>query len=403
MNILFLTMVSIKNINSRSLYHDLMRVFIKNEHKVYIASPAEKRLHEETNIIKSDGCTILRIKVGNMQKCNLIEKGISTVLFEKQFGWAIKKYFSDVKFDLIMYSTPPITFAKVVNDIKKRDNAKTYLLLKDIFPQNAVDLGMFSKRSPIYKYFRYKEKLLYKQSDHIGCMSQANVDYVIRNNPQIKPEVVHVSPNSIEPAEKNCSEERKRELRLKYHIPLDATVFIYGGNLGKPQGIPFFIDCLKTQAGKKDRFFVVCGTGTEYGRLKAYVEAEQPDNVLLINGLLKENYDVLTAACDIGLIFLDHRFTIPNFPSRLLSYMQSSMPVLACTDPNTDVGKVITDGGFGWWCESNDAEGFADLTDYIVKQNLDNEKKNSFSQLCTLFDVKRSYDIIMDRLSEENV
>lgn len=400
MNILFLTMVSIKNINSRSLYHDLMRVFIKNGHKVYIASPAEKRLHEETNIIKSDGCTILRIKVGNMQKCNLIEKGISTVLFEKQFGWAIKKYFSDVKFDLIMYSTPPITFAKVVNDIKKRDNAKTYLLLKDIFPQNAVDLGMFSKSSPIYKYFRYKEKKLYKQSDYIGCMSQANVDYVVRHNPQIKPEVVHVSPNSIETEEITLSEERKRELRLKYHIPLDATVFIYGGNLGKPQGIPFFIDCLKTQAGKNDRFFIVCGTGTEYGKLKAYVEAEQPDNVLLINGLPKEEYDVLTAACDIGLIFLDHRFTIPNFPSRLLSYMQNSMPVLACTDPNTDVGKVITDGGFGWWCESNDEEDFGKIVDKSVAAPIEDMGKRANEYLKREYSVVRSYDIIMSHIDE---
>ena len=96
-------------------------------------------------------------------------------------------YFADIKFDLILYSTPPITFYKAIEYVKKRDGAKTYLLLKDIFPQNAVDLGMMSKtglKGLIYKYFRKKEKKLYAISDKIGCMSQANVDYVLKHNHQ---------------------------------------------------------------------------------------------------------------------------------------------------------------------------------------------------------------------------
>ncbi len=401
MNILFLTMVSIKNINSHSIYNDLMREFIKNGHKVYIASPAERRLHERTNIIQSDGCKILRVKVGNMQKCKLIEKGISTVLFEGQYASAIKKYFSDIKFDLVMYSTPPITFAKVVNYIKKRDNAKTYLLLKDIFPQNAVDLGMFKKSSPIYKYFRHKEKMLYKQSDYIGCMSQANVDYVINHNPQINRDIVHISPNSIEVLDVNRDENHRNELRDKYNIPLDVTTFVYGGNLGKPQGIPFLIECLKSEARKKDRFFVICGTGTEYGSLKAYIDTEKPDNMILINGLPKEEYEDLVTACDVGLIFLDHRFTIPNFPSRLLSYMQNGMPVLACTDPNTDIGKVITEGGFGWWCESGNIEQLkATITD-ILNNNLTEKGKNAKQYLLDNYTVSKNYEIIINRICSE--
>jgi len=37
------------------------------------------------------------------------------------------------------------------------------------------------------------------------------------------------------------------------------------------------------------------------------------------------------------MIFLDYRFQIPNFPSRLLSYMAAGMPVIVATDPNTDM------------------------------------------------------------------
>lgn len=91
-----------------------------------------------------------------------------------------------MKFDLIIYSTPPITFQRAVEYVKERDNAQTYLLLKDIFPQNAVDIGILSKngwKGLIYKYFRKKEKKLYGISDRIGCMSEANCKYILSHNP----------------------------------------------------------------------------------------------------------------------------------------------------------------------------------------------------------------------------
>ena len=82
--------------------------------------------------------------------------------------------------------------------------------------------------------------------------------------------------------------------------------------------------------------------------------------------LPKEDYDRMIGSCDVGLLFLDYRFTIPNFPSRMLSYMSAKLPVLACTDRNTDVGKVITDGKFGWWCESGNVEVFYRMIKNIV-------------------------------------
>ena len=33
----------------------------------------------------------------------------------------------------------------------------------------------------------------------------------------------------------------RESIRKKYAIPSDKTVFVYGGNLGKPQGISFLM------------------------------------------------------------------------------------------------------------------------------------------------------------------
>lgn len=394
MNLIFLTMSPFDDLEVHNIYADLLKEFVTHGHRPYLVSPVQASCGEKTERIDKDDYTVLHVQVGNTSDVSLIEKGISTVLMEGQFIAAAKKYLSDVSFSLILYSTPPVTFAKVIRYLKKRHNAPTYLLLKDIFPQNAVDLGMFREGGLIHKYFGYKEKALYALSDHIGCMSQANVDYLLNHNPEIEPARVRVCPNSITPRYPEKDPEACAKLRQNYNIPQGATVFMYGGNMGKPQDIPFVIECLRKVANRNDCFFVLCGTGSEYPLLERYVKAEMPSNVLLINGLPKPEYDALLQACDVGLLFLDHRFTIPNFPSRMLSYMEQSMPILACTDPNTDVGNVIVDGGFGWWCESNDAVAFSNMVVNIVTGAVSATESGKLakSYLEQYYSVSRIYD-----------
>ena len=376
MNIIFLTLLDFKSYNEHNIYCDLLREFIKNGHDVYCISPVERRVGEKTHL-KENG-RLLKLRIGNTQKTNIVEKAISTVMIEPQFIAAIKKYFFNVKFDLILYSTPPITLAGAVQYVKKRDGAKTYLMLKDIFPQNAVDLGIMSAtglKGIIYRYFRKKERKLYALSDRIGCMSRANVDYVLRNNPEIPEDKVEICPNCMEVRDVKLTEQDRMDMRDNYGIPRDKKVLVYGGNLGKPQDVPFIVDCLRQCEALGDIYFVIAGSGTDRHFLEEYIDEENPSNVKLFEQIPKDEYDKMIACCDVGLIFLDHRFTIPNFPSRLLSYMQAGLPVLACTDSNTDIGKTIIDGNFGWWCESKDPHKFA-----YTAENIDQKKTKLYGQ-----------------------
>ena len=405
MNILFITLGDIRSVDGHDLYSDLIRAFARNGHDVYVASPVERRHGMAAQMIENQQdelhsrVHILKIKTGNIQKTNVIEKGISTVLLEYQLEAGIRKYFKNVRFDLVLYSTPPITLVRPIRYIKKRDHAKAYLMLKDIFPQNAVDLGMMPTtglKGLLYQSFRKKEKKLYALSDKIGCMSQANVDYVLKHNPEIDPERVEICPNCIEIQDMSITEEERAALREKYGIPQDKKVFVYGGNLGKPQGVTFIIECLRKLMDHPQAYFLVVGDGTEFGKLQGFFDEEKPGNMKLLNRLPKEDYDRMVAACDVGLIFLDHRFTIPNFPSRLLAYMQAGLPVLAATDPNTDVGKVITEGGFGWWCESNDAEKFRTIVDEVCNQEQLEYKAITHEYLQMHYSVDNQYDMIAE-------
>jgi len=402
MNILFLSIGNLKNLSQKGLYPDLVRQFRSKGHEVYVVCANERRNAKETQLTKESDIHVLRVKTGNLTRVNLLEKGISTLLVETQFKAAIRKFFGRVCFDLVLYSTPPITFCNVIDYIRKRDGAKSYLLLKDIFPQNAVDIGMMKKSGPtavLYKYFRAKEKKLYAISDRIGCMSQANVDYVLQHNPEVDPGKVELCPNSIEVEDMSVDATVRKEIREKYEIPLDKKVFIYGGNLGKPQGIDFVLRCLEKLTAHDNAYFLIVGDGTEFKKLEAWFREHKPGNMKLLKKIVKADYDRLAAACDVGLIFLDHRFTIPNFPSRLLSHMQAKQPVLACTDPNTDVGQVITGGGFGWWCESNDPDGFASKVNEACKADLTPMGEKGFAYLEDHYSVAKTSEQILKGLN----
>lgn len=392
-----------RSISERGIYTDLMRKFRDNGHQLYIVSPSERRDKKPTQVIESDGAHILSVKTLNVQKTNVIEKGLGQVSLEFLYQRAIKKHFIGVKFDLILYSTPPITITKVIESAKRQNpQAITYLLLKDIFPQNAVDLGMLSKngvKGLIYKSFRKKEKKLYALSDYIGCMSPANVRYLLKHNPEINPEKVEIAPNSIElNTSAYCRQSKNLTILEKYNLPIDKPILIYGGNLGKPQGIPFLIECLNANANREDCHFVVIGSGFDYPKLEQWYKREKPKSVSLFKSLPKEEYDVLANSCDVGLIFLDYRFTIPNYPSRLLAYLMQKKPIIACTDPNCDIGTIAQENGCGLWCPSNNVEAFTKTIDQMLGSDIKAMGEKGYRFFLENYTVKHTYWAIMQHL-----
>ena len=366
MRLLFLTMSGIGDVSERGIYTDLLREFRDRGDSVYVVTPCERRQERATALSVEDGITVLRVRTGNLTKVGTAEKAVSTLLVERQFIRAIAEYLSDVKFDLVIYSTPPVTFDRVVRYVKRRDGSRTYLLLKDIFPQNAVDLGMIARGGLVWRYFRAREKRLYALSDHIGCMSAANVRYVLDHNPQVPASKVEVCPNSISPVPVRPRGECVDSLpRNAYGIPPDSMLMILGGSLGAPQGLDFLLEALEECREREDLFFLIVGSGTEYRRIESRIESAGCSNARLVGSLPKADYDALIAECDVGLIFLDPRFTIPNFPSRLTAYMEAAVPVVAATDRCTDIREVLEESGCGIWLRNGDLDGFVAAVDRL--------------------------------------
>jgi len=402
MKILFLTIIKINSLDERGIYSDLLKKFHDEGHEICIVCPNERREKRGTELNKNCNSQILKVKTLNIQKTSLIEKGLATLMIERQFLNAVKKYFSEIKFDLVLYSTPPITFSKVIEYVKKRDAAFSYLLLKDIFPQNAVDMKLIKKNGLIHKYFLHKEKKLYQLSDKIGCLSEANLEYLKKHNSYLDFKKIEINPNTITPKFLNYSSFEKENIRLKYSIPIQKKIFVYGGNLGKPQGLDFLLETIQ-RIKRSDVFFLIIGSGTEFKRIQKWFEKLQPQNALLITALPKNDYDKLLAACDVGLIFLNKNFTIPNYPSRLLSYLEMKMPVIAATDHNTDIGMDIEKNKCGLAVISGDSKAMQNAINNLMDNicNFNDMKVSSWNFLNRDFHVNRTFKLIMQSINKK--
>lgn len=398
MNIIFLTL-AIDNMNSNSLFVDLIREFKKNDHEITVICPNERRMKQKTKIILDEGIQFLKVKTGNITKTNVIEKGISTILIERQFIRAIKKNLYRTRFDLVIYSTPPVTFAKVISYIKRNHNCFSYLMLKDIFPQNAVDLHLMSQKSLIYRFFKYKEKELYAVSDYIGCTSNANIEYVQKHNTKIDINKIELFPNSIEPRPL-VKDSNELNLRKKFGIPAEALLLIYGGNIGIPQGVEFIKEILKA-SNNKNLYYLIIGSGTKFIDLRDFIANNKIDYVRIINNIPSNEYWEYIRQCDIGLIFLDNRFTVPNTPARLTYYMEAGLPILAATDEATDINHIFGQAKCGFWSKSGDLISFFSNVEKLMDTNLRKKMgSNGRSYLEKNYDVSINYQIIKKHFLE---
>jgi len=348
MKVIFLALAFPKMDKTKYLYTQLVSQFHENGHDISVVAPMYDETSEGLQV--EEGIKIIRVRTLPLFGVGLIKKGIANVLLPYQYKRAIKKHNLDLDFDLILMPTPPISLYGVVSWLKKKRKAKAYLILRDIFPQNAVDLGMLKKGDPIHAYFRRKEKRLYQVMDYIGCMSEGNISFIKKHNQEVDTNKLHMLPNwgDIVPL---VSDDTILELRKKEGLE-NKFVVIFGGNIGLPQKMENIVELALACNEKKDIVFLIMGNGSEYQNLESLVKSKSVENIQLRDGLPQKEYMHWVQMADVGLISLSEKFTIPNIPSKALSYYNTKTPILASIDLNTDFGTILDDLNVGVWAEA---------------------------------------------------
>lgn len=392
MNIIYIATSFPKENESSTIYTDLAEELHIKGHKLFVVAPESKYITQKSTLNYERGFKVLRLCTGRYYNVGFLEKGITTLLMPLVLRIKLSNAIKNENFDLVLFESPPITNVSVVRWLKRKLHCKAYLMLKDIFPQNAVDLELFKKGSLVHRYFRLKEKELYKVSDFIGCMSQGNIEYIkVREENEIALKL-ELFPNT-----KKVNQEiiKSSYIRDKYNIKDDTKIFLFGGNMGKPQYLSLLRNTIIKLKDFEKIFFVFVGRGTDKYLIEKAISENNVKNAIILENLHRDEYEKLISGIDIGLIVLNPKFTIPNYPSRILSYMEFGVPVLAATDNISDIKELILENEIGYWVWSGDEGNFiSKLTEISLSNEFNKLGINARNYIINNFQVSHSVSIL---------
>jgi glycosyltransferase involved in cell wall biosynthesis len=332
------------------MMHELAVDIVARGHHVTVITPAPS-LGQPYQLDCLDGVTVCRFRSRPIKNISKIQRAINESLLSFQ-GWRIlKQHLAKNPHDLVVFYSPSIFFGIFVRRVRKLWGAKSYLVLRDFFPQWVIDNGMLKSYSPVALYFRFFEWLSYSAADVIGVQSPANIA-VFRNMSGIdRPlEVLYNWAAEIGPVGTSCKYRDALELH-------DKVVFFYGGNIGAAQDMMNIVRLAQGLMNDPRAHFLLVGRGDEVELVERAIEKEQLNNMTLLPAVSQDEYVKLLSEFDVGLFSLHPAHSAHNFPGKLLGYMAFEKPILGSVNPDNDLQVIIEAAQAGFICVNGDDDG----------------------------------------------
>lgn len=287
---------------------------------------------------------ILRIRAPFLNNNSYILRGMSQLMLPHLYWRNIKKYLKS-EIDVVMAYTPPLTFSTLGRKIKKKYGARYLLNVQDIFPQNAIDLGILKNKATI-KYFERIEKRGYKAADEITSHTETSRKFLIEKK-EIPEKKIHYIPNWIDPEPYKIA-EKNNKFRRKYGL-VGKFVFLFAGVVGPSQGLDLIINIAREiKNDLPDVSFLIVGGGTEKSRLAEMSQRFSLNNVVFKPWVSLEEYPELLKEVDVGMVCLSSKNKTPVIPAKILGYMASSLPIVAFLNKESDGHAMINEAKCGY-------------------------------------------------------
>ena len=322
---------------------DLSQEFVRQGHAVTVMVSAPEQ-REPWRLEELNGVHVLRLAAPHTKDIGYVRRTIGEFLLP----FAMLRHLRQsplgiVQWDGVVWYSPTIFLGPMAKALKRASGCKGYLILRDIFPEWAVDMGLLQRGLP-YRFFKRIEQFQYSVADTIGVQTPANLAYLSAwaDNPGRRLEVLQ---NWL------ADEPNVGSSLTVADGPLAGrTIFVYAGNMGVAQGMDILLDLAERLRERRDIGFLFVGRGSDASRLQASAVARRLDNVVFHEELEPWEIPGLFAQCHIGLVALDPRHKTHNIPGKFLTYMQAGLPVLARINPGNDLADLIDREGVGRVC-----------------------------------------------------
>lgn len=352
---------------------DLSRELARQGHllTVLLPSPDQKKPWQ---LEEFDGSQVLRLKTPRTKDIGYVRRTLGELVMPFAMLRNFRKSpLANERWDGVIWYAPSIFHGPLASAIKKTSKCKGYLIIRDIFPEWAVDMGLMG-RGLAYRFFDAVARYQYSVADVIGVQTPGNKRYFDRWYQQPDRQLEVLQNWLGEPAQIRCS------IRIDETPLANRKVFVYAGNMGVAQGMDILLDLAERLRSRSDIGFLFVGRGSDAARLKAVAHTKQLDNVVFFDEIHPDEIPDLYAQCSAGIVSLDSRHKSHNIPGKFLTYMQSGLPVLANINADNDLAQLIRDEQIGQVCESNQVDELQQLTEKLLTQV---ERDSHLSDRCS--------------------
>jgi glycosyltransferase involved in cell wall biosynthesis len=346
---------------------DLSQEFARQGHMitVLVASP---ELDRQWQIEQVDGVCIVRLKAPKTKDMGYLRRTLGEFLMPFSMLRNFKKTpLSESRFDGVIWYSPTIFLGPIVKSLKRKNRCPAYLIVRDIFPQWAADMGLIS-RGPAYRILNAVANFQYSVADVIGVQTQGNLPFFAawddgsRRRTQVLQNWLADMPArrcSIDVGSTNLSGRR---------------IFVYAGNMGVAQGINKLIDLADKLKHRRDVGFLFVGRGSASSLLGVEAKQRGLDNVQFFDEIDPDEIPGLYSQCDAGIVCLDARHRTHNIPGKFVSYMHSGLPVLASINADNDLVSLITERRVGRVSTRDDGADLEGIVLEMLQRDLNDSR-----------------------------
>lgn len=339
---------------------DLSREIVRQGHCLVVMLPDPNQL-ASWQLDDVDGVQVLRLRTLRMKDVGYVRRTIAEFLMPYFMRHNLQKSpLINERWDGVVWYAPSIFHGPFIRFLKIGSACRSYLIVRDIFPEWAVDMGLMGRWLP-YRFFDAIARYQYSVADVIGVQTPGNCGY-FKKWLRKPGRTLEVLQNWLgKPAQLRCS------IQVNETHLAGRKVFVYAGNMGVAQGMEILLKLTERLEARNDVGFLFVGRGSEAQRLKTTAQARDLSNVLFFDEIHPDEIPSLYAQCAVGIVALDTRHKSHNIPGKFLTYMQSGLPVLANINPGNDLAALIRAERVGEVCESNRLDELVELAETLLK------------------------------------
>lgn len=340
---------------------DLSREFVRQGHQLTVMLPASDLSHP-WQLEDVDGVHVLRLRAPRTKDIGYVRRTVGEFMMPFAMLRNLRRSpLAQQLWDGIVWYAPSIFLGPLASTLKQASNCKGYLIIRDIFPEWAVDMGLMGRGLP-YRFFDSVARYQYSVADVIGVQTPGNAGYFDLWKQQYGRKLEVLQNWLDKPAQARCP------IRVSETPLAGRKVFVYAGNMGAAQGMDILLDLAEKSRCRQDVGFLFVGRGSDAARLKALAHERQLGNVLFYDEIQPDEIPDLYAQCSAGIVALDPRHKSHNIPGKFLTYMQSGLPVLANVNAGNDLAEIIRQEKVGHVCESNKVDELLYLVEKLLAQ-----------------------------------